>query len=316
LTAVAAVAVAAPAFAQFDEPETPRSKGVGFGKELTQRYKVGIVVRAVGGPCRGLYATVPVPTDWPEQEVKIVDEDFSPSVRSVRYRTLAGGVKQMLISIPMLPAGKTANALVTFQVRRRLILAPEDTSIFSIPERLDPRYRQYLAPSIYIETRQSKIRSLAKEIVREKESAWEKAEAIYQYVRDHVEHRTSNKRKGAARALRDGFAGNNDVTSVFIALCRAARIPARTVWVTGHSHAEFYLHDDEGKGHWIPCQVVGSHDFGSISDHRMVLQKGDNFQVPEKRERVPFVAEFLKGSAFRGAGKPQVKFVRQPMTGG
>src|SRR5688572_24656796 len=82
--------------------------GPQLGAAQTQRVRVGVTVTAAGGPCKGIVGTTPVPIDWPEQSVKIVDEETSPFVKSVRYRVVAGGVKQMLIEIPQLPAGEEA----------------------------------------------------------------------------------------------------------------------------------------------------------------------------------------------------------------
>src|SRR5688572_393248 len=61
--------------------DKPLPNGIRFGNKITQRYKVGVVITAPGGPCAGVYATIPVPTDWPEQQVKIVAEEISPSVK-------------------------------------------------------------------------------------------------------------------------------------------------------------------------------------------------------------------------------------------
>ena len=78
--------------------------------------------RPARGACRGIVAMVSVPLDCPEQEVKIVDEDFSPEVRDVTYRPVPGGeVKQMLISVPFLPNGATAHA-----IRHRRSIDPPD----------------------------------------------------------------------------------------------------------------------------------------------------------------------------------------------
>jgi len=311
LTAAAIVALSAQtAFAQFDKPGATDTKGPRLGKEQTQRYKAGLTVRASGGPCAGLYGTVPVPTDWPEQKVKIVGEDVSPSVRSVRYRTLYGTVKQMQVTIPTLRSGQTARAVITFEVEKKAILPPADPGVFVMPEKVDAAVRRYLGPSPYIESTHAEIRSLAKKVVADKEKAWDKVEAIYDYVRDNVEYK-NGKLKGALAALRDGTGDCEELTSLFIALCRANDIPARTVWIPGHCYPEFYLHDDEGKGHWIPCQAAGTREFGGMSDFRPILQKGDNFKVPEKRERQRYVAEFLKGKAIRGGGDPRVTFIRE-----
>jgi hypothetical protein len=44
---------------------------------------------------------------------------------------------------------------------------------------------------------------------------------------------------------------------------------------------------------------------------RPILQKGDNFMVPEKKGPQRYVAEFLKGSTLAGGGRPEVTFVRE-----
>jgi hypothetical protein len=311
LIVVTTVAVLMPAAvrAQFEAPETEPTKGVRYGEATMHRYRAGVVIQAVGGPCRNLYITLPVPTEWPEQEVKIVDEDFSPGVRHVRHRTNIPGVKQMLVSVPSVAAGQTVEVLVTYEITRRPILPPEDTSIFEIPPKLDRRMLPYLATGIYIEPRNPQIKALAKEVTVDKGTAWEQVEALYEATREKVEHRTTEVRKGAARALRDGYAGNNDLTALFVALCRSIKVPARTVWVSGHCYAEFYLQDDEGNGHWIPCQVTGTAEFGQSSTLRTILQKGDSFRVPEKREQLPFVREFVHGKG----GRPRVKFLREAL---
>ena len=183
--------------------------------------------------------------------------------------------------------------------------------MFLIPRRVPRDVGRYLGPSPYIESRSPQIRSTAREILRDKQqaSAWHQVEAIYDWVRDNVEYKNGDL-KGALAALRDGDGDCEELTSLFVALCRANRIPARMVWVPGHCYPEFYLEDADGQGHWFPCQAAGSRDFGSLPDHRPVLQKGDNFRVPEKREPQRYVAELLKVKAVRGSGQPKVQFVR------
>jgi hypothetical protein len=293
----------------------PLPNGIQFGNKVTQRYKVGLTITAPAGPCAGVLGTVPVPTDWPEQQVRIVAEEISPAVKQVEYRLLDNGVKQMLISIPHLNAGETAQALVTFEVTRCAILAPEDPAEFVLPGKTPSRkLAPFLAASPYIESSNAKIKSLARDLVQDQESAWEKVETLYDYVREHVQYQ-NGPLKGAAAALKDGTGDCEELTSLFIALCRANRIPARTVWVPGHCYPEFYLEDQQGQGHWIPCQAAGTRDFGGMPDTRAILQKGDNFRVPEKKEPQRYVAEFLSVKSVKGAGKPAVKFVREVLPG-
>ncbi len=247
--------------------------------------------------------------DWPEQQVQIIREDVSPQVRGTQYRNLGDGVKQMVVTIPRLDAGDTAEAILTLAIERRVIEGPTNTEIFSIPTRLDREIRAYLGDSPYIESRNPRIRTLARSIVQDQASAWDQARAIYDYVRQHVEYRESEL-KGAVETLADGQGDCEAMTSLFIALCRASKIPARMVWVTDHSYPEFYLVDEQQQGHWFPCQVSGSEAFGNMPETRPIIQKGDNYKIPETRERRRYVAVQLKASAVRGAA-PQVTEVME-----
>ncbi len=284
---------------QAQDPLTPETAGIQLGAEQLHRLKVGVKVRA-RGPCRGIVATVPVPMDWPEQEVRIADEEFSPTIRDVTYRVLDEGVKQMVVTIPRLDANEQADALLTVEVRRKPILPPPNPEIFEIPSRPDRSIRLFLAESPFIESRNSRIRSLARTIIEDKTSAWEQVEAIYDYVRENVQYRESEL-KGAVQTLREGIGDCEAMTSLFIALCRANKIPARMVWVTDHSYPEFYLIDDQQQGHWLPCQVSGARAFGEMPETRVILQKGDRFRIPETKELRRYVAVHLKAAAVRGA---------------
>lgn len=287
--------------------------GVRLDKALTQRWRVGVVITAAG-QCTGVLGTVPIPTDWPEQQVKVIERDVTEQVKRVQFRTLDNGVRQMLVEIASLRPGETARAVLTFEVTRHSLLPPEDSSIFRLPQKMSPDVRRYLAPSPFIESRHTKITSLAREIVGAEPNAWRQVELLYDWVREHVEYK-NGELKGALAALKDGDGDCEELTSLFIALCRARQIPARTVWIPDHCYPEFYLEDQEGQGHWIPCQAAGTRDFGGMPEFRPVLQKGDNFKVPEKREPQRYVAEFLSVKAVRGAGQPKVEFLRELIAG-
>ena len=313
------ILIATTAHAQFDAK--PAGGGTQLGKAATQRWEFGIIVRAVGGPCAGLFGTIPVPADWPEQQVKVVNEQITPNVRRTSYRTI-DGLTQLLFEVPQLPAGETATCLITFEVTKSAQTAPLDPSGLIIPKDPPKDVRKCLGASPYIESTNTKIRSLAKELTAGKEGAWAQVEAICDGVRERVKFEPENRDvfKGAIGALRDGKADKEDMTALFVALCRAHKVPARTVWVLDFCYAEFYLEDptaddkaakgSAAKGYWIPCQVHDVKQFGTMSDQRPILQKGDNFKVPEKKEPQRFVAEFLTGKGGTG-GQPEVEFRRR-----
>ena len=302
------ISLTASPLAQFRNGEVDGAKP---GDELLQRWQSGVMIQAAGGACTGIVAYIPVPVDWPEQQVNIAEEDISPEAK-VDYVTVDETVKIMVVRIRYLAAGKTARALVTFQVRRSSLLPPDETDQYVLPDlkKLDRGLRVYLGPSPLIESRDRRIRSLAKEIAGDEEKAWDKVEAIYDWVRQKVEYK-NGPIKGALKALEDGTGDCEELTSLFIAICRAAGIPARTVWVPGHCYAEFYLEDAQGKGHWFPCQTAGSREFGGITEHRPILQKGDNFRPPwNTRDHQRYLAEHLTGTG----GRPRVKWVRKKVS--
>jgi hypothetical protein len=318
-----ATGVASPVAAQFDQTPTASSaQGSNAPKtdqSQTTKIQFGVRVRAVGGACRGMVATIPVPLDWPEQKVSIDSEDISSTVHELNYRTLQGGAKQMIVTIPILNAGEEAHALVTFEITRSSVLPPDDPSIYKEcpKDKLPKDVLQFLQPSPFIESTHPKITALAKETTEGK-ADWEKVEALYDDTREKIKYK-NGPLKGALKGLLDGTGDCEELTSLFVALCRASNIPARTVWVPGHCYPEFYLVDEAGKGYWFPCQAAGARAFGGIPEHRAILQKGDNFHDPDRPDKkLRYVSQFLKGSsvtprasggAAAPAGQPQVQFV-------
>lgn len=291
------------------EPMADNGKGVRYGDEITEYWQVGLRIKAIGGTCQGFFATIPIPGDWHDQDVKLEDEDFSTHVGQVKYRVMDHGVRQMLVHIPRVPADTEARALLTFEVKTKVVLPPENPEILTIPKgRVGREIKIHTNPSPYINSRSSSIRRKVKELVKDKATAWDQIRAIYDFVHDEVTVAGAGKLVGSEATLRNMKGIGEDKVNLFVAMCRSHRVPCRIVWVRGHFYPEFYLIDDEEVGHWFPCEVVGNTDFGSYSKPRPILQRGDNIKVPEKKDRQRFVAEFLQGKKSRG--RPQITFVR------
>jgi len=296
---------------EVSESATEEPTGISFGDAKTTHWKVGVIVTASRGPVKGVLCTIPEPTEWPEQTVKLITKKVTPGVR-VSHRDLRG-VQQLVVNIPKLGNKKRAEALFTYEVTRKTIVGPKETEGFVIPRKVPRQDRRWLKSSPYIDTRDSKIRSLAKEKFRslEDEGAWKQVEGLYDLVRELVEYKEGSI-KTASKALRDGEGDCEELTSLFIAMCRVNKVPARMVWIPDHCYPEFYLEDAAGKGHWLPCQAAGTRAFGEMPEMRPILQKGDNFKVPEKPKPQRYVAEFMTGKpATRGAGEPSHQFVRE-----
>ncbi len=63
------LAAVVPAGAQFKEGGSETgAEGPKLGKSQVSRWRVGVIVRASGGACRGMSGYMAIPTDWPEQE--------------------------------------------------------------------------------------------------------------------------------------------------------------------------------------------------------------------------------------------------------
>jgi hypothetical protein len=291
------------------------ARGARLGEERTETHRIGVIVTADGGPCTGVLATLPVPMDWPEQSVTVVKEEKSSHVKKLEYKVI-GGVRQMRVTIPSLPAGAEAKALLTLKIQRRALSPPEDADALELPEKLSAELKGYLLPSPYIESTDPKIIALAKELTSGKETAWQRAEAICAWVRANIKYENRDtqqvnaSRRGARKTLAEGAGDCEEMTSLFVALCRANKIPARTVIVLGHCYPEFYLVDKSGQGGWLACEAAGDGAFGEVAEFRPILQKGDNFRLPEKREPQHYVTQFLSTKN----GQPSVKFVREKVT--
>lgn len=310
---IVSLCAASTAFAQFGQQQPPADGQP--AKQSIQNWQVGVVISAGPTPCRGLKGSIPIPAIWAdhrEQGVERIEEDVDTYVSSLRYRTL-DGLWQMRYTIPQLPPGESAKALLTFRITRNFVPPPSNPETLVIPKNAPPEIRKHLGYSPPRDPRAPRaidplhrsVRTKVAEIVEGKQTAWEQVEAIYDWVRDNVKY-VNGQFKGSTKTLEAMSGNRDDLTSLFIALCRANRVPARTVWVPDNSYAEFYLQNAEGQGRWIPCQVAGNREFGSISDLRPILQKGDNIDDPDQGPQY-FVAEYLTGSG----GSPSVKFVRK-----
>lgn len=287
-------------------PLTSPSVGV-IPTRTVQRWRIGVVMTGTGGTYKRITATTSAPMEWPEQRVRVVAEESSPGVR-ITYQMIDEGARQMTIMIPGLAPGDEAKGLVTFEIERLLVRPPSDTDQYRLadPYRMDRKLAAYLTASPYIESDHPEIMALAKQVGASESAAWNRVEAIYDWVREKI-HYQEMPLKGALKGLHDGTGDCDELSSLFIAICRASKIPARTIRVPGHCYAEFYLLDKQGAGHWFPCQPAGTKAFGGMPDLRPILQKGDKVLgiVPgtNRKDRLRFIPDTL--TAVPASGKPE-----------
>ncbi len=126
----------------------------------------------------------------------------------------------MVLRMARVPAGSTVEMTFTFQIERSRILAPDQTDDLVIPKRPDRDLRIYTGNSPYIDSSNARIKNASREIAGiEVENDWARVEQIYDYVRDHVDY-VEGPLKNASQALRDGKGDCEEMTSLFVAMCR------------------------------------------------------------------------------------------------
>ncbi len=304
-----------PEFASAAQPEpladeSPTDSRLVLDSPQTQQWRIGLILETPIA-CTNVFATFPVPTNWPEQKVTLLSKTIDPLVTAWKTRELGGGVKQVMLTMPSVPAGSRTECTFEFEIIRSRVLPPTQTDDLVIPIRPHREIRnRYLGNSPNIDTSNSIIKAASRELAaKEAENDWQRVEQIYDYVREKVEY-VEGDLKNASVALRDGKGDCEEMTSLVVALCRNAKVPARMVWIPGHCYPEFYLEDGESKGHWFPCQAAGTRQFGCMDEYKPVLQKGDQFSVPEKKTPVRYVAEYFKCDR-KGKGNPNPTFVRE-----
>ncbi len=283
--------------------------GVSFGEPSTINWRVGVLMATGSNAVQNVICRIPVPTQWPEQTVSVENEDFPTEITDVTWEK-TGNIKFLKFRISAVPAGEKFVATVTFRVTTNQIIAPKNPSIFRIPERKTRDIKAYYSASPEIEIRDSKMKKQAKEIFANSQSDWNKVQALYDWVRDNIEERSGTP-VGATKAFQQKFGTGEDRVSLFVAMCRINKVPARMVFVDGTQYAEFHLVDDKEVGHWFPCKVSGIREFGEIGEPKVILQKGDNYRVSGEKKKLKFVPA---KATVRGTKPARVLFVREPMS--
>lgn len=261
-----------------------------------------------------LLATYAVPRDWPEQTAEVVSRSLDAPLRASVRDLPHDCARQVLITAPRVNAGATLDAFVEMRITKHHLGVPKQTEGLTIPKRMDRDLRMFVGNSPNINASHGLIRKASRALDDDApESAWKRVEAIYDFVREKVKY-VEGPIRNASDALVDGKGDCEDMTSLFVAFCRNAKVPARMVWVPGHCYPEFYLLDPNENGHWFPCQVAGTRAFGEMPEDRPILQKGDKFKVPESVSPKRYLSTTFRCDR-RSKGNPRPVFLMEPITG-
>jgi Transglutaminase-like superfamily len=262
--------------------------------------------------CTQLFATIPFPKEWDEQKVTILSAEL-PDNAKYKEREIPGGAKQLVLTVPALGPQQQLDVVVTIEIEKSFINPPKapETLVFPKKTLKDKDLNWYLGDSPMIDTKSAQVRSIIKSLKdAEPEHAWAYVESIYDWVRTNINYRQGELRS-TKDTLKDKFGDCEEMSGLFVALCRASNIPARCVWIPDHCYPEFYLEDANGFGHWYPCQVAGDRQFGQMQEYRPILQKGDRFKVPESKGLDRYIAEkFTCKHRVIGPKEPSVSIIR------
>lgn len=304
--ALLVLAISANSWAQFGptvSPDTQRTDGDTFETGFTLQ---------VSGQTLGITATFPVPANWEDQQAELVHQELHPTGANLRFINL-DGTRQARVDIPRLSAGDTAKVLLRFQVTRQAVTPPSEPEQLKLPvsKDLDRDQRKYLLPSPFVESRDAKITNVANSLAMPSATPWEQVKAYYDFVHQNVTYE-NGPMKGAVAALDEGRGDCEEMTTLFVALCRAGEVPARTVWVPGHCYPEFLTKANDGTYRWVAVEMTGNFPFGQSPEKRPILQKGDNFRIPGSRKPQHYVKQELAIRDYKGTTPPVVTWLPTP----
>lgn len=272
------------------------AQGQAIGSRNTSFWRFGLTITNPG-QAKGIVATFPIPIECPEQTVELLAEEFGDGVKGVKEKPLRPVARQMVFKIASLGPSQGGTTALSFKVTKQAISLPENTERFVF----DPNPRgklksDFLGPSPFIECKDKKIVAIADTLAKDHadKPAWNQVEAIYDWVREKLKYENDVQQRSCLDALAAGKGDCQEMSALFIAICRARGIPARAVWIPGHTYPEFYLLDEQGEGHWFPCQAAGTRQFGEMSERRPILQKGDRFKISGQKELQPYAQPSMK----------------------
>jgi transglutaminase-like putative cysteine protease len=319
------LSLAATASAQFDftPNEADGARYIGgprLGDSRIQTYRAGVILEP-GTALNTAFITVPVPMAWKEQRIISINEEKMKAGLASRvvYRPINGGAMEMYVQLDNVRLTRPLEIVVEAEVQNYELLPPDNPGQYVIPSRVPKEVDQYLLASPCIESKDSTFAKMYKDITKNRSTDWDKVEALYSFVQNNVKYDNTAWNKPAKGALavtkmKGQWTGDcKDMCCLFVALCRAGKIPARIVRVPEHCYAEFYLESKQDKrprnglpmGFWFPCQVAGTYSFGGIPEQRVILQKGDSFPDAEKpNAKTLWLRESFQGTPMSGSPSP------------
>jgi transglutaminase-like putative cysteine protease len=272
----------------------------------TYRLKLVVKVQAPEeSDSRNVVVVAPIPMDWPEQKARMIGTPKFTQGGKYSETVKRGQCATMKYTIPTIAAGESAGVELLYEITRWRMHFAHPTDELDFPRSAPSEVRDQftgLAPGL--EMKHPKIVDLTRNLEKEHagDRPWDLVKGFWQWTRDNVDFKNGDFR-GALFAIEQHCGDCEEMSALFVSMCRLSGVIARSVWVEGHNYPEFYLLDAKGKGHWIPAQVVGPPWFGEMTEYRPIFQKGDRFYDPFQRQYVRYTPQTMKAD-----GKVQPAF--------
>lgn len=241
------------------------------------------------GPAETVALYLAVPSSLPGQRL-IDGPRFTPEpTRLARDRW---GQRVAVFEVAGMAAGDSTRVAMVVDAeisRTRRLFRPEDVGPLSdVPPEISGAY---LADEVKFDLRHPRIKAIAEEVTDGLDNPYWIARNIYHYLIDNLEYELAGGWNTAPRVLERGNGSCSEYTFCFIALCRAAGLPARyagSVVVRGddasydevfHRWAEVYF----PRIGWVPVDPSGGDDplpadqaafFGQLANRFLITTHG------------------------------------------
>ena len=283
----------------------PPSNETGYLEPRPFLLSVGIEMEGVGNTFQ-VKATTPVPVACPEQ--KIDEEEVVTQGCEAQVRQVAPYARQLCLYVPQIVPGQKIVAVARFKLTLYKQFHGYRRGQFPEEQASPPAQvrRDYLGESPGIQTRSKEVVQLLGQLQEGTEHPWDLAQRFASWILKNIQPQIGAY-TGVQTALQTRRGDCQEMAGIFIALCRAAGIPARLVWVPDHNWSEFYLTDNQGQGHWLPVHTGCYFWFGWTGAHELVIQKGDRIQVPEKKRLYRLLEDWAQWSG----RKPRIRYTAE-----
>ncbi|HTN75136.1 MAG TPA: transglutaminase-like domain-containing protein, partial [Pirellulaceae bacterium] len=283
---------------------SPPEKETGYLEPRDYELSIGMELQGTSS-ATGIRGTTVTPVKLPEQ--KVLDFKIETEGCQAMLRPISNEAAQLFIAAPGIAAGQIIRAVARYKLTICKEFHNYQEAQFPTQQKVPRDFTKvYLNDSPGIQTRDKTVKALATSLAQSGAHPWQQAKLFHQWVWENIKGRPGAY-TNVLVALRDKQGDCEERAAVFVALCRASGIPARIVWVPNHNWAEFWLHDEQGQGHWIPAHTSAYSWFGYTGAHELVLQKGDNLQVPEERKGQRLLADWMQWQG----GRPKVRYIAE-----